>query len=186
MRKDSKRRRRGPKAVLPEPLQARRKRLWLFWLEAASEKIAWAGMLLHGLWVASLAVLIVMLLVFVIGSVDMGKQFSDFLLTRALLLIAAALLLMACAGVLAVAAWWLRTLPGERLRGAVLWLGGTLPIILIMIVATIVSKTLDRALGGGLLSWFCCLVIMPATALALSVAWYHWGHPVLERKLRAA
>jgi hypothetical protein len=184
-KKSRKRSRKRSRAVLPEPPQWRRKRLWLGWLEAALEKIAWAGMLLHGLWVASLVVLIVMLVVFVFGGVDMGKQFSDFWLTRSLILIAAALLLMVCAGVLAVAAWWLRTLPGERLRSAVLWLGRHLTAGLIAIAAIIAGVALDRSLGEGWLGYICfSFVIMPA-ACALVFVWYVWAHPLLERKLRS-
>jgi hypothetical protein len=125
--------------------------LWLSWLEVALAKIAWAGDLLHEIWVATLAILVV-LLVFGIANNDLAKQISVLSLARVLILPAVGLLLMVCAGILAVAIWWLRTLPGERLRSAVLWVAGMLPFVMITIIWVIASTTLDTVMGKGMMS----------------------------------
>jgi hypothetical protein len=176
--------RKAPKGVLPEPPQWRRKRLWLIWLEAALAKIDWAGNLLLGVWVATRAILIVLivLLVFGIGSDDLGKQFSDLYFVGTLILLAVGLLLVACAAVLAVAIWWLRTLPGERLRAALLGCGRHLPAGLIMILPNIV---LDTAGSKGWLLGLICSFATTIVAGALIMAWYIWALPLLERKLRS-
>src|SRR5215510_16547270 len=43
--------------ALPEPPTARRRRLWIVWLEGALNKIEVAGWWLHGIWIASIIVL---------------------------------------------------------------------------------------------------------------------------------
>jgi hypothetical protein len=55
--------------------------------------------------------------------------------------------------VLAVAAWWLRTLPGERLRGVLFWVGRHLPAGLIATPAMIAGEVLDKSLGRGWLGY---------------------------------
>jgi hypothetical protein len=178
-KRPSRRRRKGPQVALPEPPGWRRKRLWLLWLEAALDKIAWAASILHGFWIASLAILIIVPVLF---GLETAIRFSALYLARGLILIAVALLLGLAAMLLAVAAWWLRTLPGERLRATVLWTVGVLPFGLITIIWVIATVTFDAVMGKGLMIEICSLAIsVPAAALGL--AWYHWGHPVLQRKL---
>lgn len=110
-------RRKGPKVALPEPSRYRRKRLWLFWLEAGLEKIVWAIVLLKIFWVATLPIAIGLL---VFAHDDLRKQVENLYFARALLLMAGGLVLGGVGAALATVVWWLRTLPGERLRGAVL------------------------------------------------------------------
>lgn len=174
------RRRRGPRVILPEPPQARRKRLWLIWLEDALIKIACAGCLLHGVWVATVVIVIVATL-FGIGS---NKQVTDLYFARTLILLAVGLLLVVSAAVLAVVIWWLRTLPGERLRAALLGFGRHLPAGLIMIVATIGGGALEWVVGKGWLG-FACYFAAVAVGGAVMTAWYDWAHPLLQRKLRS-
>jgi len=59
-----------------------------------------------------------MVLISVFGSEALQRQASDIYLVRALALLAAGFAVMAAvAGLLAFAAWWLKTRRSERLRG---------------------------------------------------------------------
>jgi len=122
-------RRTGHGAALPEPPAARRRRLWIVWLEGALNKIEVAGWWLHGIWIVSIVVLGPLL---VFGSDAVRQQVFDVYLVRSLGLVGAALVMATVAGLLTFVAWWLRTLPGERLRSAHAWSAKTLPPIGIM------------------------------------------------------
>jgi uncharacterized membrane protein len=76
-------------------------------------KIEVAGSWLHVVWIVSL---IGMVLVLVFGSETMRRQAGDIYIVRTLWLLAAAL--VAISGLRALAAWWLKTWRGERLREA--------------------------------------------------------------------
>src|SRR5262245_4832778 len=72
-------RRKGHGAALPEPPAARRRRLWIVWLEGALHKIEVAGWWLHGIWIVSI-IMLGPLLVF--GSDAVRQQVSDIYLVR--------------------------------------------------------------------------------------------------------
>src|SRR5262249_20532378 len=76
-------RRKGHGAALPEPPAARRRRLWIVWLEGALNKIEVAGWWLHGIWIVSIVVLGPLL---VFGSDAVRQQVSDVYLVRSLML----------------------------------------------------------------------------------------------------
>jgi hypothetical protein len=87
--------------------------LWLVWLEGALHKIDVVGWWLHFIWIVSIVVLGPLL---VFGSDVVRQHVSDVYLVRSLGLGGAALVMATVAGRFTFVTWWLRTLPGERLR----------------------------------------------------------------------
>src|SRR5262249_36401682 len=122
-------RRKGHGAALPEPPAARWRRLWVTWLDAALHNIEVAGWWLHRIWIVSIIVLGPLL---VFGNDAVRQQVIVVYVARTLGLVAVALVIVTIAGFLTCVAWWLRTMPGERLRSALAWSAKTLPPVTIM------------------------------------------------------
>jgi len=150
-------RRKGHGAALPEPPAARRRRLWIVWLEGALNKIEVAGWWLHGIWIVSIVVLGPLL---VFGSDAVRQQVFDVYLVRSLGLVGAALVMATVAGLLTFVAWWLRTLPGERLRSAHAWSAKTLPPIGIMGAAITAGAMIEHRVTGRSVLVECATMIV--------------------------
>jgi hypothetical protein len=173
-------RRKGHAAALPEPPAARWRRRWLVRLEAAMHKITVAGGWVHGVWIISL---IGLLLVLVFGSKAVQRQMSDIYLVRTLGLLAVGLVLVAIAGLLTLAAWWLRTWRGERLRPALIFLTQLVPWFAMMAVGYGLSKYLEECLKWP--SLLTSVTILPVT-FAICIPWCRWMYPAIERALLRA
>jgi hypothetical protein len=118
--KIGKRPRRGRRKTESAPRAARWRRLWIVWLEGALHKLAVTGKWVHWFWIASLIV-IGPVVIIGFGTDLMREQAIDIYLVRSLGLVAVTLIMMAMAGILAFAAWWLKTWRGERLRPALVF-----------------------------------------------------------------
>jgi hypothetical protein len=170
-------RRKGHSAALPEPPAARWRRQWIIRLEAALHKIAVAGGWVHGIWIVSL---IGMLLVLIFGSE--AVQVSDIYLVRTLGLLAAGLVFIAIAGLLALAAWWLKTWRDARLRPALIFLTEHAPWLMIASGAGLSAYLEDRFEWPTLLAFATTMVLM----FAICIPWWRWVYPAIERALLRA
>jgi hypothetical protein len=173
-------RRKGGAAALPEPPAARWRRLWIAWLEAALHKIAVAGKWLHVVWFVSVIGLVLM---FVFGSKAVRNQAGDVYLVRTLGLLAVAFAMIAVAGLLALAAWWLKTWRGERLRPA------------LILLAKDVMPWLAATAGTGLFVYLEYRFKWPtllgdatnmAVMFAICIPSWRWVCPAIERVLLRA
>jgi hypothetical protein len=173
-------RRKDHAAALPEPPAARWRRLWLGWLEATLHKIAVAGHVVHGVWIVSV---IGMLLIFVFGSEAVQRQAGDIYLVRTLGLLAVVLVMVVFAGLLAFAAWWLKTWRSERLRPALIFLTEHVPEFAMMTACIGLSIYLeDHFKWPTLLAFATTMAVM----FAIGTPWWRWGYPAIERALRRA
>jgi hypothetical protein len=143
-----------------------RRRLWIVWLEGALNKIELAGWWLHGIWIVSIIVLGPLL---VFGSDVVQQQVSDVYLVRSLGLVGAALVLATVAGLFTFVAWWLRTLPGERLRSAHAS-AKTLPPIGIMGAAITTGAMIEHRVTGSSVLVQCATTVVGM----LLIGAYHW------------
>jgi hypothetical protein len=173
-------RRKGHAPALPEQPAARWRRLWLAWLEASLHKFGVAGVWLHGVWIFSI---IGMVLISVFGSEALQRQASDIYLVRALALLAAGFAVMAVAGLLAFAAWWLKTSRSERLRPAlilltehVLWFAMSVAGIGLFISLE------DHFKWPALLAYATTF----AVTFAIGIPWWRWLYPAIERAILRA
>jgi hypothetical protein len=159
-------RRKGHSTALPEPPAARRRRLWIVSLEGALNKIEVVGWWLHGIWIVSIIVLGPLL---VFGNDAVRQQVIDVYVVRTLGLVAVALVMVAIAGFLTCVAWWLRTMPGERLRAALAWSAKTLPPITIMGAAITAGAMIEiRATGRSMLVQCATMVV------GMLLIWAYW------------
>jgi hypothetical protein len=173
-------RRKGHAAALPEPQAARWRRRGIIWLEAALHKMAVVGKWMHGVWIVSLIGLVI---ISVLGSESVQRQTSDIYLVRTLGLIAAAWVMMAIAGVLALAAWWLRTWRGERLRPALMFLSEHVPWLAMMAACSALSVYLEDHLAWP---WLLAFATTFAVIFAISIPWWRWVYPAMKRGLLRA
>ena len=181
--KIGKRPRRGQRmtgaAALPEPPAARWRRLWIVRLEAALHKIAVAGKWVHAIWIVSLLGLV---LIAVFGSEAVQRQAGDIWFVRTLGLLAVGFAMMVIAGLLAFAAWLLKTWRSERLRPALIFLTECVPWLATMAGFGLAVNLEDRFKWPGLLTIAATWVM----ALAISIPWWRWAYPAIERALLRA
>jgi hypothetical protein len=173
-------RRKGHGLALPEPPAARWRRQWIVRLEAVLHKIAVAGGWLHVIWIVSL---IGMVLTSVFGSDTVQRQVRDIYFVRTLGLLGAGLAIISIAGLLAFAAWWLKTWRGERLRPALIF--ATEHVFGLAILAACIGLSAhleDR------LKWPIWLAIAApwAVMFAIGFPWWRWIYPAIERALLRA
>jgi hypothetical protein len=179
-KRPSRSRRKSHAAALPEPPAARWRRQWIIRLEAALHKIAVTGGWVHGIWIVSLIGLV---LVLIFGSEAVQRQVSDIYLVRTLGLLAVGLVLIAIAGLLAFAVWWLKTWRRERLRPALILLSMHVPLFAMMAACIGMSTYLeDRLKWPTLLAYATTLAVM----FAISIPWWRWVYPAIERALLRA
>ena len=140
--------------------------MWTVWLEGALHKIEVAGWWPHGIWIVS-AVVLGPLLVF--GSDALRQQVSDVYLVRCLGLVGAALALATVAGLFTFVTWWMRSLPGERLRSARAWSAKTLPPIAIMGAAITAGAMIEYKVTGRSMLVQCATMIV-----GMLLIWAYW------------
>jgi hypothetical protein len=170
-------RRKGQAAALPEPPAARWRRLWVGWLEAALHKIEVAGHWVHGFWIVCI---IGLTLMFALGRVAVRQQAGDIYLVRTLGLVAVAFIMIAIAGLLAFAAWWLKSWRGERLRPALILLTKYVPWFVIVVACNGLWSYLEKRFGWSI---GLALTTTAATIFAISLPWWRWVYPAIERAL---
>jgi ABC-type spermidine/putrescine transport system permease subunit II len=84
---------------------------------------------------------------------------------------------------IAFASWWLRTMPGERLVRALVFINRHAPIILIGVAAIVALAQLESAFGSG--NPLIALAVFGVSYL-LMTAWQRWIQPGIERRLAAS
>jgi hypothetical protein len=173
-------RRKGHDAALPEPPAARWRRRWIVRFELALHKIAVAGHWLHGIWALSIICLV---LVSVFGSDAVQRQAGDVYLMRTLGLLAAGFAMVAVAGLLAFAAWWLRTWRGERLRPALIFMTEYVPWFAMTTAGIGLSIYLEDHFKWPTLLVFGTTI---AVTFAISVLWWRSVYPTIQRALLRA
>ena len=136
------------------------------WLEGALHKIEVAGWWPHGIWIVSAVVLGPLL---VVGSDALRQQVSDVYLVRCLGLVGAALALATVAGLFTFVTWWMRSLPGERLRSARAWSAKTLPPIAIMGAAITAGAMIEYKVTGRSMLVQCATMIV-----GMLLIWAYW------------
>jgi len=105
----------------------------------------------------------------VFGSDVVRQQISDVYLVRGLGLMGAALVMATVAGLFTFVAWWLRTLPGERLRSAPAWSAKALPPIGIMGAAITAGAMIEYKVTGRSILVQCATMIV-----GMLLIWAYW------------
>jgi len=131
-------------------------------------------------WIGSIIVLVLM---FAIPSDSVRQQAGDFYLVRTLGLVTAALIMMITGGIFALAAWWLKTWRGERLRPALLFLSQGVPWLAMMAASIGLIMYLENRLKWPSLVAFAAASVVP---FAIIAPWYRWAHPAIVRVLMQA
>ena len=177
--------RRGAKKALAEPPAARKRRVWGIRLDWAYEKTYWICLAACALFFALSVPLLLMIL-----AAPLDVDHSQALLDRVLQLMFYKYVMLAVVtcfaivigGPIALAAWWLRTMRGERLGPPLAFMSTFAPVVLIGIATLVAVDRLERALSSRN-----PLIVLSLIAVAylLTTAWYRWVHPRIELWLAA-
>jgi hypothetical protein len=176
-------------AALPEPAAARWRRLCIIWLEAVLDSLAVVGGWVHVIWIASLVGFVLM---FSFGSDAVRRQANDIYFVRTLGLMAAVLVMMSIGGLLAFAAWWLKTWRADRLRPALVSLAKGPPLFATMcLVAYLDHRFIKPSLPSlsvaqAIISVSAILAVTTAAIITICVPWWRWVQPVIERAVLRA
>lgn len=113
------------KEALPEPSAARRRRIWGIRLDWASEKSCWIYLIGYASFFVISAPLALIILAFLLNLGD-PHALEDWML-RLMILKYGTLAAVVCFAILmgapiTFASWWLRTMPGERLGRALVFI----------------------------------------------------------------
>jgi hypothetical protein len=166
----------GRRAALPEPLDARKRRIWGLRID---EAIAWAERLgvpfLIALYCAPTVVIGICLLTGHNITVDQIEAL--FLIKYGVL---AALAVQAA--IISFAFWWLLAEPGTRGRQAVTFAFHVAPLIVFITLWLVIAGQIDRVTGYSFAAGLASCVAF----YLVGDAWYRWVHPVVSRKLGMA